>query len=75
LTPKQISFLKAIIEGKQKLYSKSTRDEYQLGSSSNIARIKLSLEEKGILNEGNMDNAYIDPIFREWLRRRYFGRP
>ena len=75
LTPKQISFLKALMEGNQKLYSKATRDEYQLGSTSNIARIKLSLERKEIINTGNIDSVFNDPIFREWLRRRYFGRP
>ena len=73
LTPKQLSFLKAIMEGNQKLYSKATRDEYQLGSTRNIARIKLSLERKEIINTENRDSAFIDPIFREWLRRRYFG--
>jgi len=72
LTPKQLSFLKALIEGNQKLYSKATLNEYQLGSTSNIARIKQSLEKREILGTVNRDNIFIDPIFREWLRRRYF---
>jgi hypothetical protein len=75
LTPKQISFLKALVEGNQKLYSKATRDEYQLGSTSNIARIKQSLEIKEIISTVNMESVFTDPIFREWLRRHYFGRP
>ena len=73
LTPKQLSFLKALIEGNQKLYSKAMLNEYQLGSTSNIARIKLSLEKKEIIGTGNRDSIFIDPIFREWLRRRYFS--
>ncbi len=73
LTPKQLSFLKALSEGNQKLYSKATRNEYQLGSTSNIVRIKQSLEKKEIIGTGNRDSIFIDPIFREWLRRRYFG--
>ncbi len=75
LTPKQISFLKALVEGNQKLYSKATRDEYQLGSTSNSARIKQSLEIKEIISTVNMESVFTDPIFREWLRRHYFGRP
>ena len=75
LTPKQLSFLKALVEGNQKLYSKANRDEYQLGSTSNIARIKQSLEIKEIISTANMESVFTDPIFREWLRRHYFGRP
>ncbi len=73
LTPKQLSFLKALSEGNQKLYSKATRNEYQLGSTSNIVRIEQSLEKKEIIGTGNRDSIFTDPIFREWLRRRYFG--
>jgi hypothetical protein len=75
LTSKQLNFLEALLEGNQKLYSKAIRDEYQLGSSSNIARIKISLERKEIINIGNSETVFIDPIFREWLRRHYFPRP
>ncbi|MCK5691491.1 MAG: hypothetical protein KAI08_01540 [Bacteroidales bacterium] len=75
LTPKQLNLLKALVEGNQKLYSKSIRDKYQLGSTSNIAKIKTSLERKEIINTGRMETVFADPIFREWLRRRYFGRP
>ncbi len=74
LTPKQLSFLKALSEGNQKLYSKATRNEYQLGSTSNIVRIEQSLEKKEIIGTGNRDSIFTDPIFREWLRRRYFCR-
>ena len=75
LTQKQIRFLKAMVEGNQKLYSKATRNEYQLGSTSNVARIKHSLEKKNIIYTVNMNSVFSDPIFREWLRKRYFGRP
>ena len=73
LTPKQIRFLKALVEGNQELYSKATRDEYQLGSTSNIARIKQSFERKEMISTGNMESVFTDPIFREWLRCHYFG--
>jgi len=63
-------FLKTLLEGNYKLYSKTTRDKYQLGSTGNIARIRLSLEKKEMINTGNRDNVFTDPIFRERLRRR-----
>jgi hypothetical protein len=72
LTSRQLSLLKALMEGNKKLYSEATREAYHLGSTSSIVSIKLSLEKKGILDTKNGDIAIIDPIFREWLRRFYF---
>lgn len=72
LTLKQLNFLKALVEGNRKLYSKGTRDQYQLGSTSNIARIKASLGKKEMILKGRVEIVFTDPIFREWLRRRYF---
>jgi len=72
LTPKQLSFLKALANGNQKLYSKAIRDLYQLGSTSNIARIKQSLERKEFINTRNRATVFTDPIFKEWLRRHFF---
>ena len=74
LTQKQLNFLKALVEGNKKLYSKSTRDGYQLGSTSNVAKITISLEKKEIIQNGSTEIVFTDPIFREWLRRHYFGR-
>jgi len=73
LTSKQLSFLKALLEGNQKLYSNATRSEYQLGSTSNVARITQSLERKEIIDTGRLGTVFTNPIFREWLRRCYFG--
>jgi hypothetical protein len=70
LTKKQLSYLVALLEGNQKLYSRAIRDKYQLGSTGNVARIKTSLTNRGILDTGIMDGFFIDPLFSEWLRRR-----
>jgi hypothetical protein len=72
LTPKQLSFLKALVEERPKLCSEATLEAYQLGSSSNVARIKQSLENKEIIDIGSYDSIFVDPVFREWLRIRYF---
>lgn len=79
LTEKQIRFLKALLEGNQKLYSKSLREKYQLGPTSTIARIKVSLIKKEIIHIGigdisHKDIFFMDPVFREWFRKRY-GTP
>lgn len=75
LTPKQLSFLKALVEGTQKLHSKATLMEYDLGSTSNVSRIILSLERKEIIEKVYTGIVFTDPIFEEWLRRHYFDRP
>jgi len=72
LTPKQLSFLHALVEECSKLCSAATREAYQLGSSSNVARIKQSLANKEIIDTGSHDTVFVDPVFREWLRIRYF---
>ena len=72
LTPKQLSFLQALVEERSKLCSAATLEAYQLGSSSNVARIKQSLENKGIIETGSHVSTFADPVFREWLRIRYF---
>ena len=74
LTIKQLGFLKALVDGNRKLYSKSIRDKYQLGSTSNIARIKTSLEKKEIIQTVRTETLFTDPIFRDWLRKRYFDK-
>lgn len=71
LTPKQLNFLFALMQGNQKLYSGATRNTYQLGSTSNVARIVLCLERKEIIQTGNMGTGFTNPVLREWLRRHY----
>jgi hypothetical protein len=72
LTPRQLSFLKATIEVRFKLCSEAILGAYQLGTSSNVARIKKSLVNKGIIDTGRHDTDFVDPVFREWLKIRYF---
>ncbi len=77
LTIKQLSFLKASVEVGYKLSSEAILKAYQLGSSGNVVRIKQSLEKKEIIDKGNHDTGshetiFVDPVFREWLRIRYF---
>jgi hypothetical protein len=72
LTIKQLSFLKAAVEVGYKLCSGTILKAYQLGSSGNVNRIKQSLEKKGIIVTAYHDTVFVDPVFREWLKYRYF---
>ena len=74
LTEKQIRFLKALVEGNQRLYSEAARERYHLGSSGNITRLKSSLENRLIIKCNRVEIVFTDPIFREWLQRRYFSK-
>lgn len=73
LTQKQLSLLKALIEGNRQLYSNATRMTYHLGTSGHITRIKSSLEKKDIIDTRNMEIEFTNPLFREWLRRFCFA--
>lgn len=72
LSTPQINFLKALLDGVEKFSSKNMLDEYQLGSSGNVVRIKKALENKEIIDiiAGNI--LVLDPMYKNWLVTRYF---
>lgn len=71
LTSYQLNFMKAIIAGVHEDFGKTNiREEYNLGSHSNIVRIKTALIEKELI-ETRSDGVFIaDPVMKQWLRRR-----
>ena len=72
LTSYQLNFLKAVISGIHIDFGKAdVREEYNLGSHSNIVRIKTALVEKELI-EIRKDGIYIaDPVMKQWLRCRF----
>ena len=72
LTSYQMNLLRAICSGIHDEYtSKAVTDVYNLGTKSNIVRIKTSLAEKEIIDVVK-GKAYIsDPVFELWFRREY----
>lgn len=73
LTPNQINFLKAALEGVRKFSSQEILDRYHLNSSANVFRIKDALRKKEVLTFEKDDSARIlDPLFEYWLRNYYF---
>lgn len=72
LTSYQMNLLRAICAGIHGEYtSKAVTDVYNLGTKSNIVRIKTSLAEKEIIDVAK-GNAYMaDPVFEMWFKREY----
>ena len=70
LTSYQLNFLRAILAGQSANFGKKeVREDFDLGSSSNIARLKNALVDKELIEI--TENGYIigDPVLRLWLRK------
>lgn len=74
LSTPQINFLRALLNGVEKFSSKNMLDEYNLGSSANVVRIKKALENKEIIDilAGNI--LLLDPMYKNWLTTCFFKR-
>lgn len=72
LSSYQLNFLRAIADGHNRGFGEmEIREEYNLGSSSNISRLKSSLIKKDLIEKqlgGNIDIT--DPVFKLWIQRR-----
>ena len=74
LTALQINFLLAIVEGIHSEFSKKeVIVKYNLGSSSNISRIRKSLEQKELIDIFQKKVTISDPVFHLWLKRSNFS--
>lgn len=69
LTLYQLNFLYAMLNGVNTGFAKAEiREQYQLGSYSNIARIKNALVEKELIDIGAGEIIrFADPVFAIWL--------
>jgi hypothetical protein len=72
LTNPQLNFLKALCHGVVQLSSSETIAKYKLGTSANIPRIKVALENKELVDIIGKQIAFNDPLFEMWLKRKYF---
>ena len=67
----QLNFLRAIALGIKKDFGLSeVREEYNLGSYSNITRLKTALLERDLIEKQNTGLVITDPIFAKWLKRK-----
>lgn len=71
LTAYQLNFLRAIIDGVDKDFGEQhIREEYQLGSSSNIARLKSAMIVRDLIDTDGKKYFMTDPVFSLWFKRR-----
>lgn len=69
LTTYQINFLRALVDGIHTDFGTADiREEYNLGSPSNITRIKEALLDKELIDITDKGIFISDPVLKEWLR-------
>jgi len=70
LTQFQINFLNAIADGIEAEFSKTDiLSKYNLGTASNIKRLKESLENKELIDIEENKVTFNDPVFKLWFKR------
>ena len=69
LSAYQLNFLKALAQGVNTgLSSKEVMDQYQLGSSANVAIVKKSLSQKELIDTEGRKTFLADPVMGIWLQ-------
>lgn len=72
LTTYQLNFLRAIAAGVHSNFATAEiREQYNLGSYSNIARIKKALENIELIDLSPNGIGFSDPILEEWFKRTF----
>ncbi len=74
LTNFQLNFLKALSNNEIAFGSKKILEDYELGTSANITRIKAALQNHEIIDVLGKTITFNDPLFAIWLEKRYFKR-
>jgi hypothetical protein len=74
LSPMQLKLLEAVAKGADRLTTAQAINEYNLVSSSNVVRVKKSLEKKEIVDIIQRRIEFIDPAFELWFKRFYLLR-
>ena len=70
LTSYQLNFLRAVISGiKDHFGEEKTREEFRLGSPSNINRLKTTLTNKELIEQTSSGIIIGDPVLKLWLSK------
>lgn len=73
LTAYQMNFLRCILSGHHDDFGETAvREEFQLGSVSNITRLKTALVDKDIVEMSGKRYYITNPVFALWFRSRMF---
>lgn len=71
LSAYQLNFLKCLVAGiNDKFGENNIRTDYNLGSPSNIERLKTSLIKKDLVESINRKIYFTDPVFKLWCAKR-----
>ena len=73
LSRTQLSVLKALTDNINHLSSQSTVQEYQLGTSANVVKIKKMLINKEIIDIHWNEISFLDPLYKFWLKEYFFN--
>jgi hypothetical protein len=69
LSNTQINLLIALAAGIENLNSQEIIQQYNLGTSGNVSKIKKALISKEIIDSSYSRISYLDPVFRLWMLR------
>jgi uncharacterized protein len=71
LSVTQRAALQAVAErGPAEIYSQAVRSEFRLGAASTVQRALQSLDSKDILDRYKDEYFFLDPLFRNWIRKK-----
>ena len=71
LTNFQLNFLKALCNKETAFTSQAVLREYNLGTSTNITRIKTALQNLEIIDVLGRQVSFNDPMYEIWLKKRF----
>lgn len=72
LTTFQMNFIRALCSGIHKGFgTQAITQMFNLGTKSNLTRIKTTLTEKEIIETINGEVYLADPVFELWFRKTY----
>jgi hypothetical protein len=72
LTAYQMNFLKALAYGTNDNFgSKTVLNLYDLGSKSNVSKIKSVLTQKELIENSPVGIVFADPVFQLWFTKEW----
>jgi uncharacterized protein len=74
LSNTQINFLKALTDKIEQLSSQKTIQDYRLGTSANVVKIKKMLINKEIIDLSGDKIYFLDPLYKFWLKKYFFNQ-
>jgi hypothetical protein len=69
----QINLIKAILKGEKKLTSAKVMKKYHLGTPRNVSKNIEKLQTRDIIHKSAEGFDFLDPVFKLWFRKQYFG--